>query len=75
MRRWLRRIAMCLAALTMAWLAGYAWFIRNAGQAPDAPPRADGIVALTGGADRVATALHLAKARMASSSRSNFTKA
>lgn len=59
MRRWLRRIGLCFVALAVAWMAGFAWFIRNAGQAADVPPRADGIVALTGGADRVATALHL----------------
>ncbi len=46
-------------ALLLAWAAGLAWFIRIADRPEPPPPRADGIVALTGGADRVETALHL----------------
>ena len=59
MRRGLRLIGVCLVVLAVAWTAGLAWFIHNASQPAEVPPRADGIVALTGGADRVATALHL----------------
>ncbi len=54
-----------LAALTLllasllAWSVGLAWYIRLA-DAPAGPlPLADGIVALTGGAERVETALQL----------------
>jgi uncharacterized SAM-binding protein YcdF (DUF218 family) len=46
-------------ALLLAWVAGLAWFIRIADRGEPPPLRADGIVALTGGADRVETALHL----------------
>ena len=45
----------CIAAL--AWLAGFVWFVQQAVLPSPAPPAADGIVALTGGADRVATAI------------------
>ena len=52
----------CALALLLGWAAGLAWFIRIADQAEPAPPRADGIVALTGGAERVETALRLLSA-------------
>jgi len=45
--------------LLLGWAAGLAWFIRVADRAEPAPPHADGIVALTGGAERVETALQL----------------
>jgi uncharacterized SAM-binding protein YcdF (DUF218 family) len=45
--------------LLIGWAAGFVWFIRVADRTEPAPPRADGIVALTGGADRVETALRL----------------
>jgi uncharacterized SAM-binding protein YcdF (DUF218 family) len=48
-----------VVAPLLGWAAGLVWFIRLADRAELAPPRADGIVALTGGADRVETALHL----------------
>jgi uncharacterized SAM-binding protein YcdF (DUF218 family) len=41
------------------WVAGFAWFVHGAMQAAPLPPEADGIVALTGGADRIETALRL----------------
>lgn len=59
-----RRGAAWLAAITLVllgglWAMGLAWFADDA-QAPAPPPgRADGIVALTGGQDRIATALAL----------------
>ena len=43
----------------IVWAAGFAWFLRVAMQAPGDAPQADGIVAFTGGAERVETALHL----------------
>jgi uncharacterized SAM-binding protein YcdF (DUF218 family) len=50
-------VAATVAAL--AWGAGLAWFIHEANRKPDPGVTADGIVAFTGGADRVETALHL----------------
>jgi uncharacterized SAM-binding protein YcdF (DUF218 family) len=52
--------AALLAALALA--GGFAWFARAALVPPSLPPIADGIVALTGGADRVGTALRLLQA-------------
>jgi len=43
--------------LAWTWLAGFVWFVHQAVLPSPAPPAADGIVALTGGADRVATAI------------------
>jgi uncharacterized SAM-binding protein YcdF (DUF218 family) len=43
----------------IAGAAGFAWFVAVASRPAPPPPRADGIVALTGGADRVETALRL----------------
>ena len=46
-------------AAALAWLAGFAWFLHVTSVPPPPPPVADGIVALTGGPDRVETALRL----------------
>ena len=46
-----------LAAL--AWILGFAWFVQDAMRPASLPAQADGIVALTGGADRIATAIQL----------------
>lgn len=54
-----RRALGALAAVALVWLAGFAWFVRTATLPLPAPPVADGIVALTGGADRVRAALLL----------------
>jgi uncharacterized SAM-binding protein YcdF (DUF218 family) len=58
-----RRIAQALGigalVIVLAWGTGFAWFIRLAGQAGQAPAHVDGIVAFTGGAERVETALRL----------------
>jgi uncharacterized SAM-binding protein YcdF (DUF218 family) len=48
-----------IVVLLLGWAAGLGWFVRSADRAEPAPPHADGIVALTGGADRVETALRL----------------
>ena len=53
-----RTIGLALA-LALAWAAGLAWFVIRAEQPAPPPGAADGIVALTGGADRVETALRL----------------
>jgi uncharacterized SAM-binding protein YcdF (DUF218 family) len=41
------------------WIGGFVWFLSTALRAPDPPPHADGIVVLTGGAERIETALRL----------------
>jgi uncharacterized SAM-binding protein YcdF (DUF218 family) len=54
--RWL----IWLAALpVLLWCAGFAWFVGVIWQPPAAPPHADGIVVLTGGAERVGAGLRL----------------
>src|SRR5579875_3398377 len=58
-RRVARWAGMLLGLACLCWAAGFAWFVRSAMQNPAVPPSADGIVALTGGADRIETALHL----------------
>jgi uncharacterized SAM-binding protein YcdF (DUF218 family) len=59
----LRRVALMLAtgllALVIAWGLGFVWFLRTIARPPALPLHADGIVALTGGAERVETALRL----------------
>ena len=51
---------MVLVAFVLAWCAGFGWFVEVAEQdGLPLPPVADGIVVLTGGAERVATALQL----------------
>ena len=42
-----------------AWLSGFIWFVHDSLRPAPLPAHADGIVALTGGADRIATALQL----------------
>jgi uncharacterized SAM-binding protein YcdF (DUF218 family) len=58
-----RRIAgsgvVIVATLALLWGAGFAWFLRAALTEAPPPPLADGIVAFTGGAERVETALRL----------------
>ena len=49
------------AGLALAWLAGFLWFIYSAEQPATSQATADGIVVLTGGADRIATGLRLLK--------------
>ena len=55
-RHWL----VVAAALPLLPLLGFCWFLLAATAGPEAPDRrTDGIVVLTGGADRVRTGLHL----------------
>lgn len=49
----------CVAVGLLACAAGFAWFVNLAGRGPQAPAHTDGIVALTGGPERVETALRL----------------
>jgi len=56
----MRRVLAGLAvAGVLAWGAGFVWFAHAARQAGQPPPTADGVVALTGGADRIEAALRL----------------
>ncbi|MBN9561414.1 MAG: YdcF family protein [Alphaproteobacteria bacterium] len=59
LKRRLMAAAGVLAALALVWVSGFAWFVHRANLAGNAPARADGIVALTGGAGRVEMALRL----------------
>jgi uncharacterized SAM-binding protein YcdF (DUF218 family) len=47
------------AGLALAWLAGFLWFVHAVESPANTTARADGIVVLTGGADRIATGLRL----------------
>lgn len=59
-RRVWRLAGVLLLAMVLGWGAGLVWYIRLVGRPVDQPvPVADGIVALTGGAERVETALRL----------------
>jgi uncharacterized SAM-binding protein YcdF (DUF218 family) len=59
LRRNRRILGLGAVVLVAAWLAGLVGFFRLADRSTPIPPHADGIVALTGGADRVETALRL----------------
>ena len=59
MRRSATGVAIALLLLGLAWIAGFAAFEHDVHQASEAPGHADGIVALTGGADRIDAALAL----------------
>ena len=52
-------ILAAVACLSLAWLIGFLWFVQGATSAPDPRATADGIVVLTGGADRIATGIRL----------------
>ncbi len=58
-RRLTSAIAIGLFAVVLGWVLGFAWFVHRIDRRPQTPPHADGIVAFTGGADRVETALRL----------------
>jgi uncharacterized SAM-binding protein YcdF (DUF218 family) len=54
-----RAVALLLIAMLFALCGGFLWFLLNA-YSPSVPPvRADGIVVLTGGEDRLATAFEM----------------
>lgn len=63
--RALRLAGWTLFALIVGWDMGLVWFIQYATRAMPPPPLADGVVALTGGAERVETALRLLQAHRA----------
>ena len=56
---WLRAVKLTGIGIVLALSGGFAWFVATAESKPRLPSHADGIVALTGGADRVADALRL----------------
>lgn len=59
-RRVLRRIFGFLLLLALiAWCGGFLWFLLNTYSPSVPPPHADGIVVLTGGEDRLATAFEM----------------
>lgn len=58
-RRHVLWLAAPLALALLAWCLGFTWFVHRIHQPYDPPPRAEGIVVLTGGADRIQTALRL----------------
>jgi uncharacterized SAM-binding protein YcdF (DUF218 family) len=58
-RRVLAGVAACIGMGLLAWVLGFAWFVNLAGRGPRAPAHTDGIVAFTGGPERVETALRL----------------
>jgi uncharacterized SAM-binding protein YcdF (DUF218 family) len=57
--RALRVIGVGLLAVLLAWGVGFVRFVHQASRITGPPPHADGIVVLTGGADRIETALRL----------------
>jgi uncharacterized SAM-binding protein YcdF (DUF218 family) len=59
MRALLSRLVLVLGLLVLAWAGGFAWFMHRTASVEPLPEQADGIVALTGGTERVETALHL----------------
>ncbi|MCF3580049.1 YdcF family protein [Planktothrix agardhii 1811] len=64
-RRWLRWLAVALLPLAVL-MAGFLWFLGEAAAEPEAPARrTDAIVVLTGGQERVETALDLLEAGLA----------
>ncbi|HEY1933446.1 MAG TPA: YdcF family protein [Acetobacteraceae bacterium] len=65
LRRRLRWLVTLLVVAVLAWAAGLVWFIAWIHRPMEHPPRADGIVVLTGGADRIQTALRLLQANQA----------
>jgi uncharacterized SAM-binding protein YcdF (DUF218 family) len=54
-----RLIAQIVGAVAAAWLGGFVWFIVDATTMPPMTGSADGIVALTGGSERVVAAMRL----------------
>lgn len=58
-RHFALRLALVPLGLMLLWSAGLVWFIAATEATLPPPPRADGIIALTGGAGRVERALRL----------------
>jgi len=58
-QRTFRVAALVLLAALLAWGVGFVRFVEQVSKTTAPPPHADGIVVLTGGADRIEAALHL----------------
>ena len=54
-----RLAAIAGGTAALCWAGGFAWFVHDAAQPAFVPARADGIVVLTGGADRIITGARL----------------
>ncbi len=54
-----RTAALAAGAIALLWAGGFLWFIRDVTRPAGNPGMADGIVVLTGGAERIATGLRL----------------
>lgn len=59
LRRVTTGLAIVVLGAVLAFGGGFAWFVHQAGAPGQAPAHTDGIVAFTGGPDRVETALRL----------------
>lgn len=59
LRLWRRGLGLAVAALALGLLGGFAWYVAAISRPTPPPGRADGIVVLTGGADRVRAGLRL----------------
>ncbi len=59
LERTVRSVTRGLLLAVCLWAAGFAWFLYEVHRASELPERVDGIVVLTGGADRIETAFHL----------------
>ena len=57
--RWPALALLALFAAAIAWMVGFALYAHDARLETGKPPRSDGIVVLTGGAERIETALRL----------------
>lgn len=53
------RVLLLPMVAVLGWLVGFVWFVDAGRQPAEPPPPADGIVVLTGGAERVEAGLHL----------------
>lgn len=58
-RRLLGAVGIGVLLLLCAWVASFTWFMHIVGRPAELPAHADGIVAFTGGPERVETALRL----------------
>jgi uncharacterized SAM-binding protein YcdF (DUF218 family) len=58
-RRTIRVMITAFVSVALAWGIGFAWFLHLVAKPAGPPTHADGIVAFTGGPDRVETALRL----------------
>jgi len=58
-RRVTMLVGLAVLVVVLAWGMGFAWFVNSLGRSHSAAPHTDGVVAFTGGPERVETALRL----------------